>query len=104
MEKFCITCGMPLTNNEDIGAEVDEGSVCKHCVNEEGNVKSCEEIFEGGVQFFINTVSGVDRNFAESITRKNMNSLSFWKKNSGECLKGEEVSDEEFQEVLRKLS
>jgi hypothetical protein len=99
----CIACGMPLEKDGDVGTETDEGKVCKFCVTPDGTVKSCEEIFNGGVQFFMKSVPGTDRKLAERITRKNMNSQPHWKGKDNECLKGEEATDEEFQEVLGKL-
>jgi len=52
-EKYCIACGMPLENPED-HANGDVNSVfCVYCVDEKGTVKTCEEIFEGGVAFFM---------------------------------------------------
>ena len=67
--KICIACGMPLENSKDIGGEMAEGAVCIHCVGSDGKVKSCEEIFEGGTQFFMSAVAGVDRALAEKLTR-----------------------------------
>ena len=103
MEKHCIACGMPLNEKEDITSETDEGPACKYCVDSSGKVKSCKEIFEGGVQFFMNSVQGVDKSLAERITRKNMNRLPYWKNKDEECLKGEEASDEEFEKALNDL-
>lgn len=103
MENHCISCGMPLNVQTDIGKEIDQGSLCKFCVNEDGSVKSCEKIFEGGIQFFSNSVPGVDRDLAERITRKNMNNQPYWQGANNQCLKGTEATDEEFQTVLNKL-
>jgi hypothetical protein len=99
----CIACGMPLVNKEDFGTNTSDGSVCIHCSNEDGSIKSCETIFEGGVQFFLSSIPDMDRSFAERIVRKNMNRLVYWEKNKTGCLEGEEASDEEFQMVLSKL-
>jgi len=103
MINYCISCGMPLTKKEDIGKIIDKGSLCMFCVNTDGTVKSCEEVFEGGVRFFMNTTSGVDKQLAERITRKNMNNQPYWQNADNACLKGEEATDKEFQEILKKL-
>jgi hypothetical protein len=103
MEKHCIACGMPLTNPEDIGGEVDQGLVCKYCIGKDKSVRSCEEIFEGGVQYFMTVIPGGDRDMAEKITRKNMTSLPYWKDKETKCLEGELATDEEFQKVLSQL-
>ena len=103
MEKYCISCGMPLARQEDVGIETDRGPVCKFCVDSEGKVKNCREIFEGGVQFFMNSVPGTDRTMAERITRKNMKSQPMWQGKDEECLRGEEATDEEFKKALDSL-
>jgi hypothetical protein len=69
----------------------------------DGKVKSCEEVFEGGIQFFIGAIPGTDRNLAERLVRKNMNKLPYWQKNKGACLDGDCASDQEFEEVMSKL-
>ncbi|MFA5178473.1 MAG: zinc ribbon domain-containing protein [Candidatus Paceibacterota bacterium] len=103
MEKFCQACGMPLTKKEDFAGGDENSNFCLFCVNADGNVKPCEEIFEGGVQFFISQLEG-DRSMAEKIVRKNMNQLPYWQNKGCEILKGEMATDEEFNEVLKKLS
>lgn len=102
--KTCITCGMPLEGEHagHLGIEVAEGSVCIHDI-ENGQLKKPEDIFEGGVQFFL-SVSGIqDRDLAERLTRKNMNSLEFWKKHPADVLNGPEATDEEFQKAMALL-
>lgn len=94
---------MPLNTKEDF-AKGDEGAnFCQYCVNEDGDVKPCDDIFEGGVQFFMNQV-GSDRVLAEKITRKNMLCQEYWKGKDDEILKGDVATDEEFAEALKKLS
>lgn len=100
--KTCISCGMPLDEQHGLGTETADGQVCQYCLGEDGHPKSCEVIFEGGMQFFM-TVEGVDKAMAEKITRKNMNSLPYWQMHGADCLKGEQASDEEFGAVLAKL-
>lgn len=99
----CITCGMPLDNKEFIGTKVDLGLVCKFCTNKDGTVKSCNDIFNGGVHFFITSIAGTDKAMAEKAVRKNMNRLPYWKNSNEHCLKGEELTDEEFHKLLKKL-
>ena len=101
--KTCIACGMPLAKEEDIGAEIKEGLLCKHCVDENGNILSCQEIFDGGVEFFM-TLTDNNRELAEKVTRKNISMQPYWQGKDQECLKGEKVSDEEFQNILAKLN
>lgn len=101
--KSCIACSMPLEDPKDIGGEIEDGPVCVHCATPEGKVKSCEEVFEGGVQFFMHAVAGTERVLAERLTRKNMKMLPYWQKNGGACLEGTEASEEEFVEAMGKL-
>ncbi len=101
--KTCIACGTPLLKKEDFANGDESSKFCLHCVNEDGNVKTCEEIFNGGVDFFIQ-VAKVYRNFAEKIVRKNMSQLPYWQDKDCDVLKGEKATDEEFQEVLRKCN
>ncbi|MCW1891942.1 MAG: hypothetical protein KIH65_001730 [Candidatus Uhrbacteria bacterium] len=101
--KTCITCGMPLEGEHagDIGLETPEGLVCIHDIVD-GQIKKPEDVFEGGVRFFLSINAG-DRDLAERITRKNMNSLPYWKSHPCEALNGPEATDEEFQAVLAKM-
>jgi len=103
MEKYCEACGMPLTKKEDFAGGDENSKFCLYCVNTGGSVKTCEEIFEGGVQFFISQIGG-DRQMAEKITRKNMNMQPYWQDKDCEILKGEMATAEEFAEALKKLS
>ncbi len=102
--KNCMTCGMPLegAHANDIGLETPEGLVCKFD-SENGKIKDPEKIFEGGIEFFANTVTDGDRELAERLTRKNMKSLPYWQSRPFANLEGEEASNEEFQEAMAKL-
>lgn len=101
--KFCAACSMPLDSDNVIGLEKDNESFCIHCVSEDKKVKSCEEIFEGGVLFFMSLDSSMTRNFAEKNVRKNMKNLSYWQSKEYSCLSGEIATDEEFNQILAKL-
>ena len=100
----CITCGMPFEGNHanDIGLELPEGRVCKFD-SENGKVKTGEEIFKGGVEFFVEDAAGGDRELAERLTRKNMKSLLYWQNHHFSELDGAVVTDEEFAAAMSKL-
>ncbi len=102
MTKYCQACGMPLEKKEDFAGGDENSQFCLYCVDEKGQVKSGEEIFEGGVQFFMSQLGG-DRQLAEKVTRKNMKMLPYWQKQECPFLLGEVASDEEFGEALSKL-
>ena len=103
MINFCAACTMPLEDTKNIGATLEGKTFCIHCVNADGQVKSCEEIFQGGVDFFLSTFSDLDRKFAERITRTNMSNLPYWQDKKHECLEGEMATKEEFQAILARL-
>jgi len=100
--KQCLACSMPIEDRElCAGGDID-AEFCLYCVNENGEVKSCDEVFQGGVDFFIQSAN-VDREFAEKIVRKNMNSLPYWQENKSDVLNGKEATDKEFGEILEKI-
>ncbi|MDD5623549.1 MAG: zinc ribbon domain-containing protein [Candidatus Peribacteraceae bacterium] len=102
--KTCIACSMPLSDPKEIGCEVKDGPVCIHCTQPGGGVKSCEEVFEGGVAFFLSATKSQDRSLAERLVCKNMRGLPHWNNNPCPCLKGAVASDEEFASALAQLS
>lgn len=101
--EFCITCGMPLENDDQKGAKTAEGTACTYCSKNKHEIKTCAEIFEGGVQFFLSVMENADRALAERIVRKNMNNLAYWQNHHDSLLDGEMASDEEFAEMMERL-
>lgn len=99
----CATCSMPLENPSDVGTTIGKDSFCIHCTDQNKNLKSCQEIFDGGVQFFLSVLPDMPKDFAEKIVRKNMNFLPYWKTNFDACLNGPEASEQEFKDVLKRL-
>ena len=99
----CITCGMPFAgaHADDIGLTLPEGPVCKFD-SENGKVKSGEEIFKGGVEYFTRLMNDGDAALAERITRKNMKSLPYWQAHPFAELEGPEATDEEFGKMMAK--
>ena len=95
---------MPLVgaHEKDLGMETSEGAVCIHDMKD-GKIKSAAEIYEGGVKWFQDAVADGDRALAERLTRKNMNSLAYWKAHPDPVLKGEEATDAEFGAAMAKL-
>lgn len=100
----CITCGMPFEGDHvnDVGLETSEGPICIYDV-QDGNIKNPEEIFEGGVQFFLRDAVPGNRDLAERLTRKNMRSLVYWQTHPFAELSGAVATDQEFGEALAKL-
>ncbi|MCX6714760.1 MAG: hypothetical protein NTX72_03020 [Candidatus Uhrbacteria bacterium] len=104
MMKSCMTCGMPLegAHTNDIAFETPEGFVCVFD-SHEGAIKPGEEIFEGGVQFFLSEVTHGDQDLAERLTRKNMNTLPYWQSHPFGRLEGPLATEEEFQKAMSLL-
>lgn len=102
MSHCCIACSMPLIDPADCSHGDLLSPACVHCTDAHGNIKPCEEIFEGGVQFFIQA-TGLPRDMALRIVRKNMKALPYWDGNTSECLLGDVATDEEFEAVLSQL-
>lgn len=99
--RFCSTCSMPLEDKNFIGLRNANNIFCTYCIDENKNIKSCEDIFEGGVQYFMNA-ENASRAYAEKIVRKNMNMLPYWKNYPSACLQGEMLTDEEFHNLFCK--
>ena len=100
--KICIACGMPMNKAEDFGNQDIKSEFCVHCMNSDGSIKSCEEIFEGGVYFFM-TQTWANSILAEKIVRKNMRKLPHRQGGVYEILEGSVATDDEFAELLQRI-
>lgn len=100
--KYCSACAMPLVNQHDFALGDTNATFCRHCVHADGTVKSCKELFEGGVLFFMKHVGG-DRIRAERMVRKNMSKLAYWKGKNCPELEGDMATDEEFDAVMKTM-
>ena len=101
----CVACGMPLTKPDDFGNKNTHSKTCIHCTRPDGQVKSCDEVFAGGLVFFQNAF-GVKEDLAKRLTRKNMQlqhyGQTIWKNCA--CLQGSMASDDEWSAMLSKLT
>jgi hypothetical protein len=86
----------------DIGLETPDGPVCVYDVKD-GKMRSPEDIFYGGVEFFQGVMPNGGGALAMRLTRKNMKSLPYWQKHPFELLDGPEATDEEFAEAMAKM-
>lgn len=95
---------MPFEGNHagDIGLELPEGPVCAFD-SADGKVKSGEEIFEGGVDFFTEAAADGDRGLAARLTRSNMSRLPYWQAHHFAELDGEKATETEFREAMSRL-
>ncbi len=93
---------MPLTDESEIGLETSYGPVCIHD-SEDGEIKEAEDIFAGGVAYFVDNVTEGDFDLAERLTRRNMLSLEYWQENPFEELEGSVATEAEYAEAMAKL-
>jgi uncharacterized glyoxalase superfamily protein PhnB len=69
----CQSCGMPL-------ADAEPGQMyCQYCTDEEGNLKSYEEVFEGTVAGYFMGMQKMQRKPAEAAAKKHLASMPAWK-------------------------
>jgi len=103
MKTLCATCSMPLDKKEDVGLTDGENSFCTYCCDKSGKLRSAEQIFHGGVSFFMHQIEGMSLDLAERVTRRNMKTLTYWKTQKPLILEGHEATDEEYQNVMKLL-
>lgn len=89
-------------HENEIGMETSYGPVCVHD-SEDGEIKDPEDIFAGGVAYFVDNVTDGDFDLAERLTRRNMLSLEYWQENPFEELEGPVATEAEHKEAMAKL-
>lgn len=75
--KNCMSCGMPMTKPEDFGGGNPANIYCAHCSKPDGSLKSYDEVFEGMVNFMMNSQK-MDRKTAESAAKEYMSRMPAW--------------------------
>lgn len=76
--KNCESCGMPMRNPEDFGGNDVNNKYCKYCTNDKGELKSYEDVFNGMVNFVVQT-QGIDRTQAELAAKEGLAKMPAWK-------------------------
>ena len=71
-------------------------------MNSDGSIKSCEEVFDAGVGFFM-AQTWANNILAEKIIRKNMRKLQHRQGEEHEILEGPIATDDEFSELLQRM-
>ncbi len=74
----CESCDMPMEKPEDHGGEKEDNPYCRHCTDENGNLKSREEIREGWIQFHMKS-TGKSREETEKEIDEQMKKMPAWK-------------------------
>ena len=77
-DKYCESCSMPMTKKGDFGGGSEENKYCVHCCDNEGNLKTYEEIFGGMVNFAMKNM-GLTEEKAKEAVSQNMAELPAWK-------------------------
>ena len=72
--EFCLSCGAPL-NVPDMKGLAEQ--YCVHCTDDDGNVKSRDEIKEG-IAMWIARWQGVDHETAERRAEHYMQAMPAW--------------------------
>ncbi len=74
----CESCGMPMMKPEDHGAGKEDNKYCKYCTDEEGKLKSREQVKEGMMQLKMNSEKkSIEQ--AEREVEEYMKSMPAWK-------------------------
>lgn len=76
----CESCGMPMTKPEEYGGGREDNKYCVYCTDDEGNLKSREDVREGMVQFFMKS-TGKSKEEAEKEVDERMKQMPAWKDN-----------------------
>jgi len=77
MQKFCYACGAPL-NMPDFKGPAENH--CKYCTDEDGRLKSRDEIKNGIAQWFKSWQPGIDDQTAVTRAEHYMLSMPEWAK------------------------
>lgn len=75
--KNCMSCGMPMSSLEDFGGGNPVNIYCAHCSNEDGSLKSYDEVLQGMVTFMMGSQK-MDRKTAESAAREHLAKMPAW--------------------------
>ncbi|QLH34775.1 MAG: AraC family transcriptional regulator [Parachlamydiaceae bacterium] len=73
----CGSCGMPLLKSEDYAKGDLNSEVCRYCVDQDGSMKSYEEILQGTAAHFMKT-QGITKTAANVMAKQLMETLPYW--------------------------
>ena len=75
MAEFCHSCAAPLTIPDFKGPAED---YCSHCTDDQGNLKTRQEIVEGVAGWFMSWQPGVDRATAAARAEQYVKAMPAW--------------------------
>lgn len=70
-DKSCISCGMPIRT------EASDKPYCQLCSNEDGTMKSYDDVLAGMTRFMVKT-QGLDDGAAKMLAAEMMSGLPAW--------------------------
>lgn len=73
----CQSCGMPMATIDDHGGGRVDNLYCRHCTDQAGNLKPKEEVREGMINFYMQSM-GKTREEAETAVDSHMAQMSAW--------------------------
>ncbi|RLE39660.1 hypothetical protein DRJ17_00510 [Candidatus Woesearchaeota archaeon] len=73
----CESCGMPMESVEMRGGAKPDNKYCKYCCDENGNLKSKEEVRKGMIEFY--KAQGKSQEEAEKFVDDYMKKMPAWK-------------------------
>jgi len=74
-----MVCGKPLIDHNDLAAKTPKGNFCKHCIAENGQVKSFEaKVQEMAKMIASSTLCSMQE--AKAKAEKNLRNLPYWKR------------------------
>lgn len=77
-KRNCISCGMPLRSKDDYPAEDTTKEFCRHCADENGNLKPFEQAVEG-MAHFIMKMQGINFDKAKEQAHQTLVKNPAWK-------------------------
>lgn len=77
MSSRCPSCGMPLDNPKIAKKSNDGITYCQYCVNNEGNLRSFDEVLSGTSQYLMDN-QNLTKIDAEKMAREMLQKMPAW--------------------------
>ncbi len=77
-DNHCESCSMPMLKNEDFGGGIVGNKYCVHCCDEQGHLKSYDEVYSGMVGFALKNMD-ISPEKAQEAVADNMANMPAWK-------------------------
>lgn len=79
--KHCESCSMPMVKPEDFGGGKTDSPYCCHCCDDQGNLKSFDEVLEGMTNLAVKMM-GSSEEKARHTAMENMKQQPAWQDHS----------------------